>query len=116
MLAAVLLMSIGIDLLELDGTYAEPGNDVRVGRVTGATGKLLLTGGSDHDGVLHGSLAAGIKRTHVEDVNALHLSENFQTFQTGSLLEIGRDGTGLGTRTEKILVRLDLCIDIEYVS
>lgn len=32
---------------EKKGTYAEPGDDVRVGRVTSATGVLLVTGRPD---------------------------------------------------------------------
>lgn len=97
-------------------TYAEPSNDVRVGRVTGATSVLLLTGRADEDGVLHCSLAAGIERAHVEDVNTLHLAEDFETFETGGLLEIGRDGANLGTRAEKIILRADLCNNRQLVS
>lgn len=57
-------------------TYAEPLDDVRVGGETSATGKLLVTGGSDEDGVLHRAQAAGVEGAHVEDVDTLHLSEN----------------------------------------
>ena len=49
------------------------------------------------------------KRSHVENVNALHLAENFETFETSSLFEIGRDGTRLSTRREQVFFRLDLC-------
>lgn len=90
-------------------TYAEPGDDVRVGRVAGATDVLLLTSGADRDGAVHRSLAAGIEGTHVEDVDTLHLSENFETLETGGLLKIGRDGAGLGTRAEEIVLTLDFC-------
>jgi hypothetical protein len=91
-------------------THAEPVNTVRVGRETSATSELLLASRSDHDGILHRSKAGGIKRAHVEDVDTLHLTENLQTLETGGLLEIGGDGTGGGTRTEKILLSLDLCM------
>jgi hypothetical protein len=87
---------------------AEPVNTVRVGRETSATSELLLASRSNHDGVLHRSEAGGIERAHVENVNTLHLTENLQTFETGGLLEIGGDGTGGGTRTEEILLSLDL--------
>lgn len=83
-------------------------DDVRVGRVAGATGKLLVTSRSDNDRVLHGSLAAGVKRAHVEDVDALHLTQDLETLKTSSLLEVGRNGTGLGTRTEEVILSLDL--------
>jgi hypothetical protein len=91
---------------------AEPVNTVRVGRETSATGELLLASRSDHDGILHRSKAGGIKRAHVEDVDTLHLTENLQTLETGGLLEIGGDGTGGGTRTEEILLSLDLLQDL----
>jgi len=51
---------------------------------------------------------ASVQRPHVEDVDALHLAENFQTLQTGSLLKVGRDGTGGTTRREKVVLILDL--------
>ena len=56
------------------------------------------------------TLAGGIKGTHVEDVNALHLSDEFQTLETGSLIEIGGNGTGLGTGRKKVVLDLDLYI------
>jgi len=55
--------------------------------------------------------AASIQRLHVEDVNALHLSQDFETLQTGSLFEVGRHGTGLRTRRQKISLSLDLYKD-----
>jgi hypothetical protein len=54
------------------------------------------------------TLPAGIKRAHVEDIHALHLSKNFQTLKTGGLLEIGRHGTRLGTFGQKIGLGSDL--------
>lgn len=56
------------------------------------------------------TLAGGVQRLHVEDINALNLAENLQTLETGGLLEIGRDGTGGGTRGKKVGLRLDLCV------
>lgn len=82
---------------------------MRVGRVAGAAGKLLLAGRADHERLFHGSLARGVEGGHVEDVDALHLSENLETLETGGLLEIGGDGTGLSTGTVEILLALDLC-------
>jgi hypothetical protein len=90
-------------------TYAEPDNGVGVGGITGAASKLLVAGGAHQDGVLHGSLAAGVEGSHVENVNALHLSEDFQTLKTGGLLEIGRDGAGLATRSDEVVLGLYLC-------
>lgn len=56
------------------------------------------------------TLAGGIEGAHVEDVDALHLSENLETLETGGLLEIGGDAAGLGTRSVKVILALDLCI------
>lgn len=82
---------------------------MRVGRVSSATSKLLIASGADGNGVLHGSEARGVERAHVEDVHALHLSENLETLDTGGLLEIGGNGAGLSARTVEILLALDLC-------
>ena len=51
----------------------------------------------------------GVEGPHVEDVDALRLSENFETLQTGGLLEIGGNGTGGGTRADEIVDGLDVC-------
>lgn len=56
------------------------------------------------------TLAGGIKGTHVEDVNALHLSDELQTLETGGLVDIGGNGTGLGTGGKEVLLALDLYI------
>lgn len=62
------------------------------------------------------TLAGGIKGTHVEDVNALHLSDEFQTLETGGLLDIGGNGTGLGTRSEEVILGLDLYIPTREID
>jgi hypothetical protein len=51
---------------------------------------------------------AGVQWPHVEDVDALHLSEDFETLKTGGLFGIGRHGTGLRTRGKKVGHALDL--------
>lgn len=55
------------------------------------------------------TLPASIKRAQVEDINTLHLSKNFETLKTSSLLEIGGHGTGLSTLGEKVGLGSDLC-------
>jgi hypothetical protein len=62
------------------------------------------------------TLPGGIKRPHVEDVNALHLSDEFETLEAGGMLNVGRDGTGLGTWGDEVLLGLDLCYGKEPVS
>lgn len=91
-------------------THAQPRGNVRVGGETGATGKLLITGGPDGDGVLDCAKAAGVEGAHVEDVDALHLTEDLETLKTSGLLEVGGNGAGLGTGAEKVVLALDLCI------
>lgn len=50
-----------------------------------------------------------VQGPHVEDVDTLHLAENFQSLETGGLFEIGRDGTGSSTGGEQIVFGSDLC-------
>lgn len=56
------------------------------------------------------TLAGGIEGAHVEDVNSLHLSDEFQTLETSGLVDVGGNGTGLSTGGEKVILNLDLCI------
>lgn len=51
---------------------------------------------------------ASIQWPHIEDIDALHLSHDFETLETGSLFEVGGHGTGLRTRPEEVLLALDL--------
>lgn len=55
------------------------------------------------------TLAGSIQRTLVEDVDALHLTDELETLETGGLDVVGRDGTGLGTGGDQVLLSLDLC-------
>ena len=55
------------------------------------------------------TLARGIKGSHVEDINALHLSDKFQTLETSGVLDVDGDGTGLSTRGDEVVFGLDLC-------
>lgn len=62
------------------------------------------------------TLAGGIKGTHVEDVNALHLSDEFQTLETSGLVKIGGNATGLTTRGEEVILGLDLYITAKEID
>ena len=53
--------------------------------------------------------AGGIQWLHVEDINAVHLSENLKTLKTGGLLKIGWDRSNWGSWWEEIGIGLDLC-------
>jgi hypothetical protein len=94
-------------------TYCQPDGDVRIGREAGAAGVLLVSERLDHDWVVKSALPAGIQRLHVEDINTLHLAQDFQALQSGSLIEIGRDGANGRSGRKEVGVGLDLC---EYAS
>ena len=57
------------------------------------------------------TLPAGVQRPHVKHVGSLHLAEDFETLETGGLLDIGGHGTGLGTAGgEEILFAREFCV------
>lgn len=58
--------------------------------------------------------AAGVQRSHVEDVHALHLAQDLQALETGGLLEVGGDGAGRSARREKVIVAGDLCMRVVW--
>ena len=91
------------------GTYAEPVDNVRVGGRAGAAGVLLVTGGADDDGVVEGARARGVQRPHVENVDALHLSEDLEALDTGGLLKVGGDGARGGAWADEVIDRLYVC-------
>lgn len=83
-------------------------NNVRVGRRAGAAGILLVASGANDNGVIEGAPARSVQRPHIENVDAFHLSEDFETLDTGSLLEIGGDGAGGSTRADEVIDSLDV--------
>ena len=109
----------------LNGAIArcyEPNNNVRVSRASGAANVLLITKRLHGDGVVEractrcqrsSSPGYSVPLSHLscwhpkEDVHTLHLSENFQSLETGRLFEIGRDSTWLGSRWEKVVLILN---------
>jgi len=86
----------------------EPFGLVRINRETSASEVLFLAHRLNDNWVLHGSETGSIQWLHVENVDSLHLTQDFETLQTGGLLEIGWYGTWGGTRADKILLGLDL--------
>jgi hypothetical protein len=56
--------------------------------------------------------ARGIQRPHVEDVDAVHLAEDFEALETGGLLGVGGDGAGERAGADQVLLGLDLCLAI----
>lgn len=56
------------------------------------------------------TFAGSIQWLHVEDINALHLSQDFETLESGRLLEIGGDGPWRSTGANEIFFGLDFCI------
>lgn len=52
--------------------------------------------------------AGRVKGRHVEDIDTLDLSEKFETLETGGLIDVGGDGAGRGTGSDKVGSVLDL--------
>lgn len=53
--------------------------------------------------------SARVQRLHVEYVDSIHLSEDFQALKTSSLFEISGYSSGSCTRRQKILFTMDFC-------
>ena len=87
--------------------YRQPVDNVGISGISSAASILLITSTVHYNRVLQGTFSGGIKRSHVENIIPLHLSDELQTLKTGRLLEIRRHGTGLGTGGKKILLRVD---------
>lgn len=102
---------------------------MRVDGITSATSVLLITSTVDNNGVVESSctnqhqlhlfidkrreskqhtLAGSIQRPQVEDVNALHFTDEFETLETSGLFDIAGDGTGLSTGGDEVFFGLNL--------
>ena len=55
-----------------------------------------------------GTFSGGVKRPHVEDVDALHFSEDFETLETGGLILVCGHCAGGGAWGKEILDGADL--------
>ena len=58
------------------------------------------------------TFARSIQRLHVEDINTLHLSKNFQSLQTSRLLKIRWDGARCCSGRKQIGLSLDFCTPV----
>jgi hypothetical protein len=72
----------------------------------------MSSAGLERREVCKPTLAACIQRSHVENVHALHLSQNLQSLQTGRLLQIRGDGSYSCSGTEEVGFALDLCLTL----
>lgn len=108
---------------------------MRVRGDTSAASILLITGAVHDNGVLEGScsisdssvhrggrgkarrrtLPGRVQRPHVEDVDSLHLADEFETLETGGLVDVCGDSSGFGARGNQIVFLVDLC-DADEVS
>ena len=52
---------------------------------------------------------AGVQRFHIEDVDALHFAEDFETLEAGGLVEVGGDGARFGAGREEVFFCSDFC-------
>jgi hypothetical protein len=55
---------------------------------------------------------AGVEGRHVEDVDALHLSQDFEALQAGGLFEVGGDGAGRGAGGQEVVFIFDFCMPL----
>ncbi|QFZ27222.1 hypothetical protein EJF18_30185 [Clavispora lusitaniae] len=51
--------------------------------------------------VLHGAFTFEDWVFHVENIHTFHLTQQFESFQTGGLVQVGWDSSWLGTRTDQ---------------
>merc|ERR1711976_868865 len=63
----------------------QPNSFVRLGRETSATNDLFLGHALNLDRVLHGARTRGIQWRHVEYINTLETTHQFETLQTSAL-------------------------------
>lgn len=82
---------------------------VRIGRAAGAPAILLVTETLHMDRVVQCAQTVRWERLHVENVDALHLSEDFETLQTSGLLDVGRYCTRLCTFRHQVGIGVDFC-------
>lgn len=126
--------ALGAALVRPVAADGQPPDVVRVSRAAGAADVLFVAEGFHHDGVGHGACeergvlrgvscvcwgwglrvgkltdAAGVQRPHVEDVDALHFTEDFEAFETRGLLEVCGDGTGFTALGQKVVFVGDFC-------
>lgn len=62
------------------------------------------------------TFSACVQGLHVEDVEALHLSQDLQSLETSCLLKVGRDGAGFGAGWEEVGFGFDVYIAIRLIS
>jgi len=88
--------------------YGKPPNDMLIYWKSSASNIVLLAIGVDYDRILHCPPSRSIKRFHVKDVNALHLSKQLQALKTGRLIEICGNSANRSSGREQIFVAVDL--------
>lgn len=107
-LHVVAAAALGATLERTLAAQAQPLRGVRVGGAAGAADELLVAGALDADRVVQCAEAVRRQRAHVEDVDTLHLAQNFETLETGRLFEVRRDCAGVGTFGQQVLFGADV--------
>lgn len=82
---------------------------MRVDRVACAPSILLVSRALHNDRVVDCAFPRGVEWAHVKDINTLHLAENFETFKTRRLVEVGGDGADRSTGWKEIIFGVDVC-------
>lgn len=81
---------------------AEPDSVVRVNGETSAANLSLGEKRVDGNRVLNGTKSSNLERLHVEDIDTLEVTEEFESLETSRLVLIVGDLTCLGTRTKQL--------------
>lgn len=55
------------------------------------------------------TLSRSVQGPHVENVNALHFTDEFETLETGGLVDVRGDSSGLGTGGHQVFFGFDFC-------
>ena len=91
-------------------TYRQPDRHMRIRGIPCTPQILLIAKRLHNDGIVERALARSVERLHVEDVDALHFTQDLETLETGRLFQICRDGAGRGAGGEEVGFALDLWV------
>lgn len=81
---------------------------VVISSLTSATDVTVTDVSGDQVRVDHGACTLENGLLSVENIDTFHLTQNLETFQTGGLVNVGGDGTWLGTGTDQRVGAVDL--------
>jgi len=62
------------------------------------------------------TFAGSVQWLHIENVNALHLPQNFESLQTSRLLQVRGNRANCCSGANEVRLVLDLCVPVSPVS